>query len=400
MTAERTPATGPASLRLERYPEPEVNLQAWNAADSYLLDWVAEHRTTGDGPCCVVNDSFGALALGLVKAGEQLVVSWSDSWIAHEGARANAAVNNIAAEDVDWVPSTRTPSPPRPAAAFGLVVLRIPKAIDQLQDQLRRLAPFVGPETLMVGGGMTKHIHTSTIACFDDEIVPATTSRARKKARLIVARVDPDTPRPDADSLSASGRARIVGPTGLTFVSDPALFSSTRIDRASALLLDAVGSNINWEPITDVIDMGCGAGVIGLTLLERIGRLAMTFTDESYGAVESSRAAWEENLAAGRLDQLDHDPRFIVDDCGSTIADASADLVCINPPFHDANTRTSAIADRMFANSARILRPGGRIVVVGNRHLGYHSTLRRWFTTPTVIASDRRFVVLSAGSRR
>ena len=53
----------------------------------------------------------------------------------------------------------------------------------------------------------------------------------------------------------------------------------------------------------------------------------------------------------------------------------------------------------MFADSARVLRPGGTITVVANRHLGHHVALRRWFDDVGVVGSDPRFVVLR-GRRR
>lgn len=389
-----------ASLELERFPEPEVNLRAWNGADTYLLEWLAEHRVIGQGPCCVVNDSFGALALALVASGETAVVSWSDSFVAHEGGRANAIRNNMAVDVVDWVPSTRLPVPAPPARAFGLVVVRVPKSLERLQHQLRQLVPLVGSETLVVAGAMTKQVHTSTIKCFADVIGPTTTSRAWKKARLL--HVEPVTDVAHAAAASPAGRPQkmFTGPNGLRFFADPALFSHTRIDPASALLVGAVRPLVASDDIIDVIDLGCGSGVVGLTLLQHRPDLVLTFTDESYLAVATTRASWEYNVNAGSLDSAPERHKFLVDDCGSTIPADTADLVCINPPFHDATARTTAIAKRMFANAARILRPGGSVVVVGNRHLNHHTTLRRWFAKPTVIASDRRFVVLRARTRQ
>lgn len=388
-----------ASLQLERFPEPEVNLRAWNGADAYLLEWLAEHRVIGRGPCCVVNDSFGALALSLVASGETAVVSWSDSLVAHEGGRANAIRNNMAVDAVDWVPSTEPPVPAPPARTFGLVVVRVPKSLERLQQQLRQLAPLVGSETLVVAGGMTKQVHTSTIRCFEDVIGPTTTSLARKKARLL--HVEPATVASPATAASPPGAPQkmFTAPSGLTFFADPALFSHTRIDPASAALLDAARPLVESDDIVDVIDLGCGSGVIGLTLLQHRPDLVLTFTDESYLAVATSRASFEYNANAGTLGSAPDRHTFLVDDCGSTIPAATADLVCINPPFHDATARTTAIAKRMFANAARILRPGGSVVVVGNRHLNHHTTLRRWFAKPTVLASDRRFVVLRARTR-
>ena len=44
----------------------------------------------------------------------------------------------------------------------------------------------------------------------------------------------------------------------------------------------------------------------------------------------------------------------------------------------------------------RALRPGGELWVIGNRHLGYHVTLRRIFGNSRLVASDAKFVVLKA----
>ena len=379
-------------LDLERYPAPEINLQAWNAADTYLLDWLADKREPGHGPCCVVNDSFGALALGLVGSGESAVSSWSDSFVAHQGAKANAVRNNIAVDAVRWVPSTEVPQIPEPFAAFALVVVKVPKSLDRLQQQLEALSPFIDTETMVVAGGMTKQIHTSTINCFERTVGPTTTSLARKKARLIFA--TPETPGDTTPPKQSPRTLQTV--TGLTLLTDPALFSYQKVDPATALLLDAITPLVDASDITDTVDMGCGSGVVGMSLLQHKPGLAITFTDESYMAVAMSKASLQHNIDNGLITSLLGEHTFLVDDCGSTIGDNSVDLVVINPPFHDATAQTMAIAKRMFVNAARVLRPGRSVVVVGNRHLNHHTTLRRWFTKPTVIASDRRFVVLHA----
>ncbi len=378
------------TLNLERFPEPEVNLQAWNAADSYLLEWLAENRITSGGPSCVVNDSFGALALTLAASGEA-VVSWSDSFIAHQGAKANAVANGIDANNIEWVPSTAVPEVPGVLPTFGVVAIRVPKSLERLENQLATLAPYIGPETTVVAGGMTKQIHNSTIKCFENVVGPSNTSLARKKARLIFARPQ------EVAASSADTQPRLFNSSaGLVIFTDPALFSSSRVDPASALLLDALKPLMPSIGAANVVDMGCGTGVIGLSLLHLHPTLAVTFTDESYLAVRTTERSLQSNIDNRVIGGVIEQHRFIVDDCGSTIADGSMDLVVINPPFHDATAQTANIARRMFASAARMLRPDGTVVVVGNRHLKHHTTLRSWFDRPTIIASDRRFVVLQA----
>ncbi|MFE0426511.1 methyltransferase, partial [Streptomyces sp. NPDC058953] len=67
-----------------------------------------------------------------------------------------------------------------------------------------------------------------------------------------------------------------------------------------------------------------------------------------------------------------------------------------NPPFHSHRATTDTTARRMFTDARRVLRPGGELWVVGNRHLGYHVRLRRIFGDCETVAGHPKFVVLRA----
>ena len=83
-------------------------------------------------------------------------------------------------------------------------------------------------------------------------------------------------------------------------------------------------------------------------------------------------------------------------DGADEISDASVDLVVNNPPFHDDQALAEATAWKMFNDAHRILKPGGEFRVVGNRHLGYHAKLSKIFGNRKTVASNKKFVVLSA----
>ena len=76
--------------------------------------------------------------------------------------------------------------------------------------------------------------------------------------------------------------------------------------------------------------------------------------------------------------------------------DADIDRVLNNPPFHENHAIGDATAWQMFTESRDVLRPGGELWVVGNRHLAYHAKLKRLFGTCDVIANNDRFVILRA----
>jgi 23S rRNA (guanine1835-N2)-methyltransferase len=75
---------------------------------------------------------------------------------------------------------------------------------------------------------------------------------------------------------------------------------------------------------------------------------------------------------------------------------ASADLILCNPPFHQQNTVGDQIANSMFKESRKVLRKGGELWVIGNRHLNYHVNLNRLFGAHSVVASNAKFVILKA----
>jgi len=54
------------------------------------------------------------------------------------------------------------------------------------------------------------------------------------------------------------------------------------------------------------------------------------------------------------------------------------------------------IALTLFAAARRHLRPGGRLLLVGNRHLGYHRSLGRFFPQVRQLDANPKFVVLEA----
>lgn len=57
----------------------------------------------------------------------------------------------------------------------------MPKSLALLEDQLHRLAPHLHADTVVVGTGMVKDIHTSTLRLFERIIGPTRTSSRRRR---------------------------------------------------------------------------------------------------------------------------------------------------------------------------------------------------------------------------
>ncbi|MGW5422972.1 methyltransferase [Streptomyces sp. NPDC003943] len=373
---------------LTRHPaDPRDPLRAWDAADEYLLDHLAETGTDLSGTVVVVGDRWGALVTALAAAGAGELAQISDSYLGRTATAENLARSGAAPEAVRLL-TTQDPPPER----VDVLLVRVPKSLALLEDQLHRLAPAVHEGTVIVGTGMVKEIHTSTLGLFETILGPTRTSLAVKKARLIhttpdPARVRDANPWPYAYELPGDAPGRLAG---RTVVNQAGVFCADRLDIGTRFFLQHLPTGLGSAR---VVDLGCGNGVVGLAVALAEPDAELLFTDESYQAVASAEENFRNHAGEGRKAE------FRVGDGLADAAPGSVDLVLNNPPFHSHQATTDRTARRMFADARRALRPGGELWVVGNRHLGYHVTLRRIFGNSELVASDPKFVILRAVKR-
>ncbi|MEV0228380.1 methyltransferase [Nonomuraea sp. NPDC050786] len=378
--------TSRGEFGLARFPEdPRDPLRAWDAADEYLLrhlEGVDGEPIGLSGTVVVLGDRWGALVTALA---DHRPVQITDSYLTQQATRANLSRNEIA-EDAVRLCTTMDPPPPR----IDVLLIRVPKGLALLEDQLHRLAPHVHAGTVIVGAGMVTEIHTSTLQLFERILGPTKTSPAMKKARLIFCSPDPQVPRranpwPRTYTLPTG----IGAVSGRTVVNHAGTFCADRLDIGTRFFLE------NLPPIrgrAHVVDLGCGNGVIGLAAALADSDAKVSFIDESYQALASAEATVRANTDIGSA-------TFLAADGMSGVPAGTVDLVLTNPPFHTHRARTDATAWRMFNGSRAALRRGGELWVVANRHLGYHVKLRRLFGNCEVAASNPKFVVLRAVKR-
>lgn len=361
------------SLTLQRLPlKNRETLRAWDAADEYLLEHLGETGVTGR--ILILNDSFGALALNLATSKPVL---YSDSWIAHQSVVHNARLNDISPDSIQQLASTEPLQ-----GLFDEVLIRFPKNLSWLEEQLLRLRPCLHEGTRIIAAGMAKYIHTSTLALLKKILGPTQTSRARKKARLAFVELDTFI-----QPYPSTFPRTLAMPGNLVTVNHANVFSRQKLDRGTRFFLEHLPTEKRYR---DIIDLGCGNGILGLTAVMQNPDSSLTFIDESYLAVESARKSWKANGFAP--DQ----GRFIVNDCLTGFPPHSADLVLCNPPFHQGETIGDHIARRMFQQAHQVLRIGGELRIIGNRHLDYHVRLKQLFGGYRLVANDTRFVILSS----
>jgi len=351
-------------------------LRAWDAADEYLLQHLAESENPADDAKLVIlNDSFGALATALHRWQPTAI---SDSYLSQQSTRENLQLNAIAADSVQLLDSLSLPD-----AGIDYLLIKIPKTLALLEYQLHRLRPLLNPGCKIIAAGMVKNLPPTTWKLLERLIGPTVPSPAQKKARLIFASLQPNlalpsNPYPQRYCLENSDYV----------ISNHAnVFSRESLDIGTRLLLQHLQPT---AAASDVIDLGCGNGVVGLMLARNLPEARLSFVDESFMAVASARENFQAAFGESRQAQ------FIVGDCLNDFVSASADYIVCNPPFHQQHTVGDQIAWQMFQQAHRVLRPGGELRIIGNRHLNYHLSLKKLFGNWQSVAANSKFVILSA----
>ncbi len=76
-----------------------------------------------------------------------------------------------------------------------MVLIKVPKTMALLEQQLRALRNVVTPQTRIIAGAKARDIHTSTLELFEKVLGPTTTTLAwKKRASLTVLSVPPNWP--------------------------------------------------------------------------------------------------------------------------------------------------------------------------------------------------------------
>ena len=362
-----------ASLDLFRQPpQRDDPLQAFDAADEYLLNHLAEQGLAPEARVLVLNDSFGALAASL--AGKAQIISSGDSHLGALALRNNLACNGLAADSVQFVPASQTVQGP-----FDWVLIRIPKTLALLEEQLIRLHSQLAPGARVVAAGMVKHLPRSAGDLLEQYIGPVQASLAVKKARLLLV-----TPTEKAAVVSPYPSRYLLDAPRLELLNHANVFCREGLDIGTRAFLPHLPKNIGSARVAD---LGCGNGVLGIACALTNPDAQLTLVDESYMAVQSAAENWQAALG-------DRAVTIRADDGLAEQAEDSLDIVLCNPPFHQQQVVGDFLAWRMFQQARAALVTGGELWIVGNRHLGYHAKLKRLFRGVEQVAANPKFVVL------
>lgn len=169
------------------------------------------------------------------------------------------------------------------------------------------------------------------------------------------------------------------------FFAGPGMFSFERADPGSRRLAQSLAGQLSGR----VADLGAGWGWLAASAL-----------DQNPGITELDLYEAELlALEAARINVPDPRARFHwADATGLGAGIPPYDAVITNPPFHLGRAAEPDLGAGFIVAASRILKPGGRLMLVANRHLPYEATLGAAFRNVEKLSEDGVYkVILAAG---
>jgi len=368
---------------LRRHPDVEGHgLQASDAADRLILDEaaaLAEGR--GPGELVVIDDAYGALALGSASAGARGIRVHQDLVTGERALAANVGRAGFSGE-VRSLPLGR-----ELLVGARLVLLRLPRSLDRLDEVAGLIAGHAASDVIVVAGGRVKHMSLAMNEVLGAWFERIDVSLARQKSRVLTARGPRHGRQPPALGWPRGERHDDLG---VTLVGHGGVFAGTGVDIGTRFLLEQLGDAV--PDAATAVDLACGSGIVAAWLARARPALRVTATDRSAAAAASARETAEVNGLADRI-------RVTQADGLELLPDASEPLIVLNPPFHSDAALHTGIAAHLFEDAARVLAPGGELWCVWNSHLRHRPLLERLVGTTRQVARNPKFTV-TASTRR
>lgn len=261
-----------------------------------------------------------------------------------------------------------------PASLTSAVIAAPPGTLERryvLALTLRGLAPGA-PLTALAPkekGGSRLRKELEAFGCQVDEV-------GRQHQRICQTR-RPAAPEGLEAAIAAGGPQQLDG-TGLW--TQPGVFSWDRSDIGSELLIAALPTLSGQGA-----DLGCGIGVLARAVLASPKVTGLELVDLDRRAVDAARRNVEDPRA-----------RFHWCDARSGPELAGLDFVVMNPPFHDTGLENKALGQAFIRRAHAVLRPGGALWMVANRHLPYEAVLAEHFSRVTPKGEGRGFKIYEA----
>ncbi len=197
-------------------------------------------------------------------------------------------------------------------------------------------------------------------------------------ARVLVARKT--LPLRRQRNFEATFPATLPGGTALTLTTIPGVFAHRRPDAGGLALAEVAARMI--KPGDRLLDLGCGCGLVGLTLARHTPLQRAVLVDSDARAFACTQA----NAIANNCEPCE----VVLSDAGVPRGEGFT-LVVGNPPYYS----DYSISERFIRTAADVLLPGGSVLIVA-RSAARHAELMTQYIGPARIERRRGYHVVIA----
>ncbi|TVR24539.1 MAG: methyltransferase domain-containing protein [Anaerolineaceae bacterium] len=284
----------------------------------------------------------------------------------------------------------QTPYPP-PDGGYDVVIMLADKSREHSRGILWRAAQSLKDGGAVYIVGESQRATKTLISDAGDLLDGAQTLTYKWRHRVGVAYKDsaPVYPSSWGDPPPDAIRPAIYQtPQGaVTVQTQPGVFSWEALDAGTAYLL----RTFDWERVrgADVLDMGCGVGIIGL-MAARHGATVCA-VDDNLLAVDCARATFDDHGITAEA--------LAGDVYSALAADRRFDFILCNPPFHRSFDVHTNVAHRIIKDAPAHLNAGGRLVLVANAFLKYDELLADFAEARTTIDEAQKYKIIEAALR-
>jgi len=262
--------------------------------------------------------------------------------------------------------------------AHDLVIIQFPKSKAELTFTLAMVAASLSKECLVLVVGENKSGIKSLDKLTTQQLADCAKVDSARHCLLFAANM-----LPAQESFILENWLKpysfSINETVIKVVALPGVFSQNRLDIGTQVLLE----NLPKKVTGDLLDFGCGAGVIASYYGKVFPNANLHLLDVSALALYSAQKTLNLNNLTGQVFP------------SNSLSDVKGkyDYVISNPPFHQG-LKTNYLATETFLSKIKPhLKPRGHVIVIANSFLRYQPIMEEEIGRTQVLAKKKGFTL-------
>lgn len=267
---------------------------------------------------------------------------------------------------------------------YDLVIAHLPKQIDEAKYWIARSLKVLSEGGTLAVSASNDAGGTRLEKWMEEAGLSNIQSYSKNKARVVWGVKTSGVEK--SDWLEGGDIRRHDFGDGVSFLTQPGLFSWDRIDNASRLLIETMPGLKGAGA-----DFGCGYGYLSYSVLKKnSGITSLSMVDADTRAITCALKNIEEVKGAAEITSCWHDATKPVP-CLKPL-----DFIVMNPPFHTGKSTDPDLGQAMIRTAASHLKKNGNLWLVANTHLPYEKLMGELFRETATKLQKSGFKIIHA----